>query len=145
VRLVVVGDGRQRALLESVAGPETEILGAVDDSELRDLYRRCRALVFPGEEDFGIVPLEAQACGAPVIAAAVGGALETVIDGTTGVLYGSAPGQEVDALAVALASFDGSTYDAARVRHNAERFSPDRFRRDFAESVHRLLEMPQVA
>jgi glycosyltransferase involved in cell wall biosynthesis len=145
VRLVVVGDGRQRALLESVAGPETEILGAVDDSELRDLYRRCRALVFPGEEDFGIVPLEAQACGAPVIAAAVGGAVETVIDGTTGVLYGSAPGQEVDALAVALASFDVSTYDAAQVRHNAERFSPERFRRDFAESVHRLLGLPQVA
>ena len=70
VRLVVAGDGRARPAVEAAAGPATEILGSVDDLTLRDLFRRCRALVFPGEEDFGIVPVEAQACGAPVIALA---------------------------------------------------------------------------
>jgi glycosyltransferase involved in cell wall biosynthesis len=144
VRLVVAGDGRQRALVASLAGPRTEILGAVEADALRDLYRRCRALVFPGEEDFGIVPLEAQACGAPVVAAAVGGSLESVVHGTTGVLYGSAPGREADALATVLGSFDASAYDPAQVRLNAERFSPERFRRDFGEAVNRLLEMPRV-
>jgi glycosyltransferase involved in cell wall biosynthesis len=145
VRMVVAGDGRQRALIEPFAGPRTEILGAVDDGTLRDLYRRCRALVFPGEEDFGIVPLEAQACGAPVIAAALGGALETVVHGTTGVLYGSAPGQEADTLATVLGNFDGAAYDPAQVRHNAERFSPDRFRTDFRGEVDRLLAAPRFA
>lgn len=144
VRLVVAGEGRQRGLIESFAGPRTEILGAVDNDTLRDLYRRCRALVFPGEEDFGIVPLEAQACGAPVIAAALGGALETVVHGTTGVLYGSAPGQETEALATVLGNFDGAAYDPAQVRDNAKRFSPKRFRTDFSEEIDRLLETPRV-
>jgi glycosyltransferase involved in cell wall biosynthesis len=139
VRLVVVGDGRQRGLIESLAGPRTEILGVVDNTTLRDLYRRCRALVFPGEEDFGIVPVEAQACGAPVIAAAVGGALETVAHGTTGFLYGATPGQEADALASVLANFDGEHYDSARIRQNAERFTPERFRTDFSAELDRLV------
>jgi glycosyltransferase involved in cell wall biosynthesis len=144
VRLVVAGDGRQRALIESVAGPRTEILGTVDNGTLRDLYRRCRALVFPGEEDFGIVPVEAQACGAPVIAAALGGALETVVDGSTGVLYESSPGHEAEALATVLGEFDSGVYDPVRVRHHAERFSPERFRTDFRGEVDRLLLKARV-
>jgi glycosyltransferase involved in cell wall biosynthesis len=140
VRLVIAGDGRQRPLIESLAGPGIEILGAVDNDTLRDLYRRCRALVFPGEEDFGIVPVEAEGCGTPVIAAAVGGALETVIDGTTGVLYGSPPDQQPDVLATVLRDFDGDAYDATAIRHHAERFSPARFRTDFREKVNRLLQ-----
>ena len=145
VRLVVAGDGRQRALIESLAGPRTEIIGAVDDDTLQDLYRHCRALVFPGEEDFGIVPLEAQACGAPVIAAARGGALETVVDGTTGVLYASPPGQDAEALATVLGNFNSDVYGSAQIRNHAERFSPERFRNDFREKVERLLETPRVA
>jgi glycosyltransferase involved in cell wall biosynthesis len=145
VRLVVAGDGRQRALIESVAGPETEILGAVGAEKLRDLYRRCRALVFPGEEDFGIVPVEAQACGTPVIAAAVGGALETVVHDTTGVLYESAAGWESDALEAVLTDFDATMYDSARIRRNAERFSTDRFRSDLRQAVNSLLDAPRVA
>jgi glycosyltransferase involved in cell wall biosynthesis len=101
--------------------------------------------VFPGEEDFGIVPLEAQACGAPVIAAALGGALETVAHGTTGVLYESARGDETEALATMLRTFDGDAYDSAEIRYNAERFSPERFRADFRVKVDRLLETPGVA
>lgn len=142
VRLVVVGDGRRRPLVESLAGPETEILGAVTDVTLRDLYRRCRALVFPGEEDFGIVPVEAQACGAPVIAAAAGGALETVVPGQTGVLYGSPSGGEVGALGEVLRDFDGSGYDPVQIRGNAERFSPGRFRRDIRTAMEQLLQAP---
>ena len=87
VKLVVAGDGRARRAVEAAAGPTVEILGRVDNEQMRDLYRSCRALLFPGEEDFGIMPVEAQACGAPVIARAVGGALDTVVPGTTGVLY----------------------------------------------------------
>jgi glycosyltransferase involved in cell wall biosynthesis len=142
VRLVVAGEGRQRALIESLAGPRTEILGAVDNATLRDLYRRCRALVFPGVEDFGIVPVEAQACGAPVIAAAAGGVLESVVDGRTGALVSSAAGQEADALANVLKNFDGSRYDSIQIRNNAERFSAHRFRADFRREIERLVETP---
>jgi glycosyltransferase involved in cell wall biosynthesis len=145
VRLVVAGEGRQRALMESLAGPRTEFLGAVDNTILRDLYRRCRALVFPGEEDFGIVPVEAQACGTPVIAAAVGGALESVVDGSTGVLFNSAPGQEADALAGELRDFDASVYDATQIRNNAQRFSAERFRSDLRREIDGLVEQPRVA
>ncbi|MGH9033813.1 MAG: glycosyltransferase, partial [Acidimicrobiia bacterium] len=134
VRLFVVGVGRQRQELETRAGPGVEFLGRVDDETLRDLYRRCRALVFPGEEDFGIIPVEAQACGAPVLAQAAGGALESVVDGTTGVLY--APGRtgtagEVEALATTMRSFDPTRFDAADIRRQAEQFSPARFREGF--------------
>jgi glycosyltransferase involved in cell wall biosynthesis len=128
VRLVVVGDGRSRAAVEAAAGPRTEILGAVDDATLRDLYRRCRALVFPGEEDFGIVPVEAQACGTPVIARAVGGVLDTVLDDSTGVLYdGEGPGP----LTAALSVFNSGNFDPAHIRIHAERFSQERFREAF--------------
>jgi len=129
VRLVVAGDGRQRELVGRLGGPGTEVLGAVGDVELADLYRRCRALVFPGEEHFGIVPVEAQACGTPVLALAAGGALETVVDGVTGSLYPAAiDGDEVGALVAALARFDPEEYDPATIRAQAERFAPARFR-----------------
>ena len=139
VPLVVVGDGRLRTRLETEAGPTVQFVGTGDRAMLLDLYRRCRAVVFPGVEPFGIVPVEAQACGAPVIAAAVGGALETVAHGTTGFLYGATPGQEADALASVLANFDGEHYDSARIRQNAERFTPERFRTDFSAELDRLV------
>ena len=127
-----------RGAVEQAAGQDVEILGAVDDARIVDLYRRCRALVFPGEEDFGIVPVEAMACGAPVVALGAGGALDTVVDGVTGVLYPPGP-DAVDALAAALGSFDGSRYDAARIRQHAEAFAPDRFRAEVAAECRRLL------
>ncbi|MDP2661226.1 MAG: glycosyltransferase [Dehalococcoidia bacterium] len=85
--LVVVGEGRDRASLERMAGPSIRFLGWRPRSEVRDLMARCRAFIFPGEEDFGIAPVEAQAAGRPVIAFAGGGALETVLEGTTGILF----------------------------------------------------------
>ena len=128
VRLVVAGDGRALDACKAEAGPDTEFLGAVSDDRLRELYRTTRALVFPGREDFGIVPVEAQACGAPVIALGAGGALDTVVPDRTGVLY--APGgDEAATLAAALRSFDPTAYDPAAIVEHAQSFSPEVFRR----------------
>jgi glycosyltransferase involved in cell wall biosynthesis len=143
VRLVVAGEGRLRPAVEAMAGPGIEVLGAVDDGALRDLYRRCRALVFPGEEDFGIVPVEAQACGAPVLARASGGVLDSVVDGVTGSLYGAAGDEpEVDALAGALRRFDPSRFEPQDARRHAVSFTPERFRARFVAAVERVLGRP---
>ena len=131
-KLIVAGDGRDRAALEALAGPTVEFLGRVSDAEAEDLMARCQALLFPGLEDFGITPLQAQAAGRPVIAYAAGGALDTVIPGQTGELF---PEQTVDALAATLAAFDPARYDPAACRANAERFSAERFRRELLEFV----------
>ncbi len=129
VRLVVAGEGRMRALTEAAAGPGVEILGHVDDATLLELYRRCSALVFPGEEDFGLVPVEAQACGTPVLARGVGGILDSVVDGSTGTLYQvSGPNHEIDDLVAALRQFDPGSFDEVAIRRHAEQFSPEAFR-----------------
>lgn len=134
-RLLIAGDGRARPSLEALAGPTVEFLGPVSDVELRQLYRTCSALLFPGEEDFGIVPVEAQACGAPVIAAAAGGAIETVVDGVSGRLVDRRGSDPVHALARAMARHDPSAYQTDAVRASAERFAATRF----ADRFHRLL------
>ena len=138
VRLVVAGDGRARQSVERIAGPRTEFIGRVDDEMLRDLYRRCRALLFPGEEDFGIIPVEAQACGTPVIAPAFGGVLDTVIDGTTGVLY-DPRGDQATTLANVLRTFDDRAFDRDAIRAHAQGFAPERFRERFARTVADIL------
>jgi glycosyltransferase involved in cell wall biosynthesis len=137
VRLVVAGDGRARRQCEAVAGPGAEFLGAVDDETLRRLMRTSHALVHPGEEDFGMVPVEAQACGTPVIARAVGGVLDTVVDGVTGVLYPPG-GDEVAHLADALARFGDHSFTTSDIRRHAEQFSVARFQRAFSEVVDGL-------
>ncbi len=140
VRLVVAGEGRGRADVEAHAWPGLEMLGRVDDATLLDLYRRCRALVFPHEEDFGIVPVEAQACGAPVVALGYGGALDTVVDGVTGLLYRSdGSADEVDALAGAMRRFDPDRFDGAVIRAHAESFSAATFRERFVAAVDEAL------
>lgn len=127
VRLVVAGEGRSRKALEPLGAPGIELLGEVDDATLVDLYRSCTALVFPGEEDFGIVPLEAQACGTPVIAFRAGGAIESVVEGTTGLFYG--PGSDdAGSLAEVMSRFEPSAFDSSVIRAHAERFSPAAFR-----------------
>ena len=127
--LLVVGHGPEAARLRAMARPNVKLVGEVSDEELRDYYRRCRALVFPGEEDFGIVPVEAQASGRPVIAYARGGALETVLPGRTGIFFHA---QTVDALVGAIQSFDFSTFDSTAIRRHAEQFSGDRFKNQIA-------------
>jgi glycosyltransferase involved in cell wall biosynthesis len=142
VRLVVAGAGRSSTTLRRIAGPGVTLLGKVSDEVLRDLYRRCQALVFPGEEDFGIVPVEAQACGAPVVALRAGGILDSVVDGVTGVLYRADRQTHVEVLAEELRRFDASRFDAARLRGHATGFSQEAFRARFAAAVSRALGAP---
>ncbi|MCS6888944.1 MAG: glycosyltransferase [Chloroflexus sp.] len=122
--LKIFGDGRDRSRLERMAGPNIEFLGWVDEATRLDLFARCRAFIFPGEEDFGITPLEVLAVGRPVIAYAAGGALETLIEGVTGRFFYQ-PTAAALAAAVALSRTD--PVDSLALRRHAERFSRERF------------------
>ncbi|NLG34880.1 MAG: glycosyltransferase family 4 protein [Lentisphaerae bacterium] len=122
--LKVAGVGTEMEALRKKAGPNVEFVGRVPDEAVRELYRRCRFLVFPGEEDFGIVPLEAQACGKPVLAFGRGGLLETVKEGQTGVFFAE---QTPESVADAAARAAGLAWDAAAIRAHAEAFGEERF------------------
>lgn len=126
-RLVVVGEGRDRAALEAAAGPTVEFRGRLPWAELAQLMAGCRAFIFPGYEDFGLAPLEAQACGRPVIAYGRGGALDTVCEGETGLFFRA---QTVEALIEAVHRFETMSFDPARIRRHAEQFSTARFKRE---------------
>jgi glycosyltransferase involved in cell wall biosynthesis len=141
-RLVVVGDGSERRRLEALAGPTVEFLGRRGDDEVAELLARCRAFLFPGWEDFGIAPVEAQAAGRPVIAYGRGGAAETVVDGATGVLFEE---QTVDSLAEAMLRADGIAFDPATCRRNAERFGSDVFRAQLGAAIERQLQAARAA
>ena len=121
-KLVVVGNGKLRARLEREAGGRGDIVftGRMAGERLRKLYAGARALLFPGIEDFGIVPVEAQAVGCPVIAYGVGGALETVVDGRTGAFFKE---QTVEALCAAIEEFESHQFAADACRENARRFT----------------------
>jgi glycosyltransferase involved in cell wall biosynthesis len=138
---VVAGEGRSRARCEELAGADVEFLGWVDRNTQRDLFRRCRALLYPGVEDFGILPVEAQACGAPVIALDAGGARDTVVPGVTGIRYPTAP-EAAHALATAIDAFDPSHFDAVAIRAHAERFGAERFRTELAARVASATRRP---
>jgi len=139
VPLRIVGHGPERARLEALGGGTVEFLGTRTDEEIRDLYQGCCAVVLPGEEDFGIVPVEAQACGRPVVALGRGGALETVEPGVTGEL---AEGDDPDALATAMRACRDRNYDCAGIRAHAERFSRDRFRSELSAAIDDVLDRP---
>jgi glycosyltransferase involved in cell wall biosynthesis len=131
-RLVMIGDGRDRARLEGLAGPTIEFWGRLSDEDTRHAMARCQALIFPGLEDFGLTPVEAQASGRPVVAYAAGGALDTVIPGLTGALFYP---QTADALAETVARLDPRAFDPALCRQNAMRFDISVFRRKLAAFV----------
>jgi glycosyltransferase involved in cell wall biosynthesis len=131
-RLKIVGDGRDRAALQSRAGPNVEFLGRLPDDAVHDLMARCRAFLVPGLEDFGIAPVEAQAAGRPVVAFAGGGALDTVRDGETGVLFAT---QTPAARAEAVQQSADLAWDPGAIRAHAERFSEARFRRDLGTYI----------
>ncbi|MDX1520678.1 MAG: glycosyltransferase [Anaerolineae bacterium] len=131
-RLIIAGDGRDRAQLEALAGPTVEFRGRLPWAEVVDLMANCRAFLFPGNEDFGITPLEAQAAGRPVIAFAKGGALDTVVEGQTGLFFHE---QSVEALMAAIEQFEQLTFDPAAIRANAEKFGEARFRQELADFV----------
>lgn len=130
--LVIIGSGRDLERLKKLAGPTIQFLGRLSDPEMQHYYTHCRALLFPGEEDFGITPLEAQACGRPIIAYGAGGALASVIDGITGAFFHE---HTVESLATLLASFDQSRYDPQSIRNHALEFDTPRFHRRILQFI----------
>ena len=130
--LVIVGDGRDRRALQRLAGPNVRFLGRLPDADVKRHLGRCRALIFPGEEDFGITPLEAQAAGRPVIAYAAGGALETVVEGITGAFFRE---PTPESLAEAVESFDPAACDPVAIRRQAERFDVTNFRGELSRFI----------
>ena len=134
--LKIAGTGTDFAALKQIAGPNIEFLGWQGDEQLRELYRRCRLLVFPGEEDFGIVPLEAHACGRPVVALARGGALETLVDGMTAIFFRE---QTEAALLAAISTAAVHRWSREVIRRQAERFAPQQFIDGLAASLEKCL------
>jgi len=124
-RLVVAGDGPAMSSLRRIATPNIEFTGHLGDAELIPLLQRAAAVIFPSRDDFGLVPVEAMACGTPVIAYAGGGALETVVPDVTGIHFET---QSPSSLRMAIESFDPSSFDGPVIRAHAERWNPTRFK-----------------
>jgi glycosyltransferase involved in cell wall biosynthesis len=133
--LVIVGSGPDERRLRALGGSRVRFAGSVDRPTLVGLFERCHAYVVPGEEDFGIAPVEAMAAGKPVVAFAAGGVLETVIDGRTGVFFSK---QTPQALAEAIERLDALSFDRRAIRANAERFNVAAFRLAWRELFGRL-------
>lgn len=134
-KLVVIGDGPELGKARACAGPNVQVLGRQPYEAVNDAIAKARAFVFAAEEDFGIAPVEAQACGTPVIAYGKGGSTETVVPGKTGLFFSE---QTVEAICDAVQRFEAcrSDFDPAQIRANAERFSDDRFREELGRFVH---------
>ncbi len=135
--LLIAGSGRDRARLEALSEPNIEFLGYVPDDQLPGLMSRCRAFMWPGEEDFGISPIQAMAAGRPVIAYAAGGALETIIPGYTGALFYE---QSVEAIIRAVEDFDTCTVDSYAISAFSRQFDTSVFKRKMRRFVENKLE-----
>lgn len=133
LNLVIIGDGSEYKNIEEKAGSNVKMLGRVDDDVVLDYMMRCKAFLFPGEEDFGITPIEAQACGKPVIAYGKGGALETVQADKTGVFFDQ---QTVESVVSAVRRFESMEFDADEIREHSEQFSEERFRKELKEFIY---------
>lgn len=135
--LVIIGDGPDKKILEKKSKKNIQYLSWRSDEVLRDHYRRARALIFPGEEDFGIVPLEMQSCGGTVIAYGMGGALETVLPDKTGVLFET---QDCPSLAKAIEKFETMKFDPDDARRYALGFNRRRFQDQMKEMIERVFK-----
>jgi len=145
-RLIVIGEGPQRRRLQALAGPTVSLVGWLDNEAIRDHLRRGRALLFPANEDFGIVPLEAQACGMPVVAFGEGGATETVVPAQpdrpgTGLLFRP---QSAEALAATMEQFEAhpAWLDPLLARRQAERFGLARFEKELVGYLEEVARAP---
>ena len=138
-KLVVIGDGPEMSTVKKIAGPNVELKGYLPFEELKKYMQRARALIFAAEEDFGIVPVEAQACGTPVIAYGRGGVLETVIEGKTGIFFYD---RDVTDVVDIIERFESRTYnfDPDEIRANALKFSTDRFREELKTFIDLKIE-----
>ena len=132
--LVVIGEGPGWPQIKALAGANVKLLGAQSDAVVGDYMQRCKAFIFPAEEDFGITPVEAQAAGAPVVAYGKGGATETILPGETGLFFSQ---QSVESLAEAVQKVEsgGYPFNPSRIRQNAERFSIGHFHQSFKAFV----------
>jgi len=136
-KLLIVGKGTETERLKAIAKSNIEFLGWRSDQELAQLYAGCKALIFPGEEDFGIVPLEAMAAGKPVIAFGKGGALETVVEGKTGTFFYE---QTIDALRQAVRKANAIEFDPQSIRHHALQFSRPIYKEKMKEFINSKLQ-----
>lgn len=142
-RLVIIGDGPETKSLKLAAKHNVEFLGWQPDSMVRDYYRRAKALIFPGEEDFGIVPLEMQACGGFVIAYGKGGALETIKDRETGLFFHE---PSVESFKKTVIQFEKEKFSSEKSRANALRFSRQRHKDEMRDKLNQLfLERASVS
>jgi len=139
--LKIAGSGQDTARLKRMAGPSVEFLGYVPDEYIPALYCSARALLFPQLEDAGVAPLEAQACGTPVIALGKGGALDTVVEGKTGLFFEE---QTVQSLQDALQRFDHMKFDPQIIRTHAQAFSSNRFRSQISSTVENVLATRRI-
>lgn len=131
--LKIIGSGQDEKKLKKIAGKNIEFLGWQNNDELRKYYQNCKAVIFPGEEDFGIVPVEAQACGKPVIAYKKGGAVETIIDNKTGVFFEE---QTAESLSAAILKFESIKFVSSEIRKSAERIG----RENFSKSIKNYID-----
>lgn len=131
-KLKIVGDGPEFKHLKRIAWPNIEFLGLISDCDMPKLYSHCKAVIFPQEEDFGLVPLEAMASGRPVIAYRGGGAMETVIDGENGVFFDQQT--EID-LVRAIGRFEYTHWDAQKIRAHAFKFDKSVFKKRFLDTL----------
>jgi glycosyltransferase involved in cell wall biosynthesis len=134
-RLLVIGDGPDRERLRALAGPTVSFLGRLSDEEVEYYAARCRALLFPGEEDFGMAPLEIAAAGRPTIAYRAGGAVETIVEGVTGMFFDQ---QEPQSLAAAIEQFEQVEWSGHALRHHAEKFGVDVFQERMRSFLARI-------
>ena len=141
VPLRVVGTGPELARLQDLAGPTVEFLGSLSDEQVRTAYQGAAAVLLPGIEDFGIVPVEAQACGRPVVALAQGGACETVVDRRTGILVVE---PSATAFAAAIDRVRRGRFDATTIREHAVGFSREQFNVAFRQQVDQVMTEPRA-
>jgi glycosyltransferase involved in cell wall biosynthesis len=133
--LVVIGEGTDRAALESLAGPTVKFVGRVSDREVAQYVSRCKGLIFPGEEDFGMAPVEVAAAGRPTIAYRAGGATETIVEGVTGVFFSE---QTTESLMEAMDRFEQQPWDPEAIRAQAQRFSTEVFQQRMGDFLKRV-------
>lgn len=133
--LKIAGTGTEMDRLRSMAAGNIQFLGWQSDDQIRELYRNCRTLIFPGEEDFGIVPVEAQACGKPVVAFRKGGTLESILENQTGIFFNEQTPESIETAVIRCAAIN---WDRDTIRANAMRFSISSFIRGLAECIDKL-------
>ena len=136
-KLVVIGDGPEKENIEKLANENITFLGRQSDEVVKKYMSECKALLFPGEEDFGITPVEAMACGRPVIAYGKGGVLDTVVDGKTGLLFKE---QTVDSLKQAILNFENMEFNKQEIRKHALKFDEEIFKEKIQNYINKVSE-----